>query len=80
MKTRLQPMGDSLAVPIPAEAAAKAGFGPETPVEVDIRNGLILVARSEEPAPTLEELVARITPDNRHDETDWGPPVGREVW
>src|SRR5258706_53237 len=29
---------------------------------------------------TLEELVARITPENRHEEIDWGPPVGNEVW
>ena len=27
---------------------------------------------------TLEELVAGITDDNRHDETDWGEPVGKE--
>ena len=27
----------------------------------------------------LDELIAQITPDNRHDETNWGPPVGREV-
>jgi antitoxin component of MazEF toxin-antitoxin module len=30
--------------------------------------------------PTLEELVAGITDENRHDEVDWGPPVGNEVW
>ena len=29
---------------------------------------------------TLDELVAGITPDNRHEEIDWGPPVGNEVW
>jgi antitoxin MazE len=29
---------------------------------------------------TLEELVAGITDENRHDEVDWGPPVGNEVW
>jgi antitoxin component of MazEF toxin-antitoxin module len=29
---------------------------------------------------TLEELVAGITEENRHDEVDWGPPVGNEVW
>lgn len=29
---------------------------------------------------TLEQLVAGITEENRHDETDWGPPVGNEVW
>ena len=29
---------------------------------------------------TLDELVAGITPENRHEEIDWGPPVGNEVW
>ena len=33
-----------------------------------------------EAKPTLEELVARITDENRHPETDWGEPVGEEVW
>ena len=28
----------------------------------------------------LGELVERITSDNQHDETDWGHPVGKEVW
>lgn len=27
---------------------------------------------------TLEDLVSRITPENRHPEVDWGPDVGRE--
>jgi antitoxin MazE len=30
--------------------------------------------------PTIEELVAGITDENRHEETDWGPPVGNELW
>ena len=29
---------------------------------------------------TLDQLVAGITGENRHDETDWGQPVGVEVW
>jgi antitoxin component of MazEF toxin-antitoxin module len=32
------------------------------------------------PAYTLEQLVRAITEENRHSETDWGPPVGNEVW
>jgi hypothetical protein len=27
---------------------------------------------------SLEVLVAGITEENRHEEIDWGPPVGRE--
>src|SRR4051812_14890685 len=29
--------------------------------------------------PTLEELVARITDENRHEEIPWGDPMGREI-
>ena len=28
---------------------------------------------------SLEEILAEVTPENLHGETDWGPPVGREV-
>jgi antitoxin MazE len=28
----------------------------------------------------LEQLIDAISEENRHPETDWGPPVGNEVW
>lgn len=28
---------------------------------------------------TLSELIAGITPENKHPEVDFGPPVGREI-
>ena len=28
----------------------------------------------------LEDMVAGITAGNRHDETDWGGLVGKEIW
>lgn len=28
--------------------------------------------------PSIDELVAEITPENRHPEVDWGRPAGRE--
>ncbi len=31
------------------------------------------------PPLTLEDLVARITDENRHEEIAWGPPLGPEV-
>ncbi len=30
--------------------------------------------------PDLDELLAGITPENRHAPVDWGQPVGNEVW
>ncbi len=29
---------------------------------------------------SLKELLADFKPEHRHQETDWGPPVGKEVW
>jgi antitoxin component of MazEF toxin-antitoxin module len=29
---------------------------------------------------SLAQLVRKITPQNRHNETDWGKPVGGELW
>jgi hypothetical protein len=29
---------------------------------------------------TLEELIADVTTDNRWEEWNLGPPVGREIW
>ena len=29
--------------------------------------------------PSLDELLARVTPENLHSETDWGADAGREV-
>ncbi len=32
------------------------------------------------PKYTLAEFVAKITPENRYESIDFGPPVGKEVW
>ena len=29
---------------------------------------------------TLDDLIANITPENRHAAIEWGPPVGKEIW
>ena len=39
-----------------------------------------IVLRSTAPRYELAELVSRITPGNRHHETDWGEPQGEESW
>jgi antitoxin component of MazEF toxin-antitoxin module len=27
----------------------------------------------------LDAMLDRVTPENRHSEMDWGPPVGKEI-
>jgi antitoxin MazE len=48
-------------------------------VQVLVDNGAIVI-RPSRPRYSLDELVRRITPKNRHDESDWGGPLGDEVW
>jgi antitoxin MazE len=81
MRGKVSRWGNSLAIRIPKAVANEAGIGEDRPIEIRVEHSTIVVeplAADEE--PTLEELVAGITPENRHGETDWGPPAGREVW
>lgn len=80
MRGKIARWGNSLALRIPKSVAEEAGLDEDGPVEIRVESSTIVVERVVDDDPTLEELVAGITPENRHEATDWGPPVGREVW
>lgn len=79
MRTRIQRWGNSLALRIPKSFAAEAHLAQDSIVELVVEDGKLVVA-SIEPKYDLDELLAQITDENLHGETDWGPPVGKEVW
>ncbi|MBZ0315313.1 MAG: AbrB/MazE/SpoVT family DNA-binding domain-containing protein [Anaerolineae bacterium] len=79
MKTRVQKWGNSLALRIPKAFADEIGIVEESEVEMRLVEGQLVIAPPRHKV-TLEELVAQITDENRPGETDWGPPVGNEVW
>lgn len=76
-KTQVVKWGNSLAVRIPKTVADQARMKEGDGVVIKAARGRIELRRAER-VPTLEELVAKITPQNRYSETDWGPDVGRE--
>ena len=43
------------------------------------RDGAIVIKHARR-RHSLGELVGRITPKNRHSETEWGESVGKETW
>jgi antitoxin MazE len=70
--------GNSAAIRIPAPVLEAARIYLEQAVDVRAEDGRIVI----EPATVgydLEALVAGITPENRHEEVDFGIPVGRET-
>jgi antitoxin MazE len=79
VRARVAKWGNSLGVRIPKSMAEEVGLDEGANVEVRV-SGRNLVLAPASPEYSLDELVARITPKNRHGETDWGSPVGNESW
>lgn len=72
--------GNSAAVRIPAATLAAAGLKPDDLINVREENGRVVIEKARPEPVTLEWLIEGITPDNVHPETDFGPPVGKEIW
>lgn len=80
MLTKVQKWGNSMALRIPKAFADEMQITTETAVELTIEDGKLVINPVQEPEYKLEDLLALITPENIHDEVDWGAPVGQEVW
>ena len=76
---RVARWGNSLGVRIPRALAEQVRLEEGTEVEIVVEGDTLRV-RPRPRAYSLNELVEQITPENRHEETDWGEPEGREVW
>ena len=79
MTVKLKRVAEGLTLVIPDELAAAAGISEDTEVSLSATAAGGVVAKKR-PKYTLAELPAGITPENRHDFIDFGPPVGKEVW
>lgn len=80
MRTRVQKWGNSLALRIPKAFALEVGLEKDGEVELSVEGGRLVVVPPVAPLYTLDELLAGVRPSNLHAETDWGPPVGKEIW
>ena len=79
MQTQIGKWGNSLAVRLPRSYTKDLGLAEGMELEVSVVDGGLLL-RPQKQKYSLEELVAQISPENLHEETDWGPAVGRESW
>lgn len=80
METRVQKWGNSLALRIPKPFATEAGIEANSPVEIALVDGKLIVTPMAGPQPTLAELLAQVEETNLHGEVDTGPTTGKEVW
>ena len=77
-KAQLVKWGNSLAVRIPKTVAEEARMQEGDSIVIEAKRGRVELRRAEK-VPTLEELVAQITPKNRYKETTWGPDRCKEI-
>jgi antitoxin MazE len=84
MKVKFLKWRNSLALRVPKAFARELGASVGKTANMEVRDGKLVVEiaklkRRRRRYP-LDQLVAGITPKNRHRELEWGPPVGDEVW
>ncbi|OLE51460.1 MAG: multidrug transporter MatE [Acidobacteria bacterium 13_1_20CM_3_53_8] len=80
MKVQIQKWGNSLALRIPKSFAVESKVEQGSMVEVSLEQGKIIVAPVAEPEFTLEDLLAKVTKQNLHEEIDTGVFRGKEAW
>jgi antitoxin MazE len=81
MLARVQKWGNSLALRLPKALAEEAEIHLDSPVEITIRDHMIVIEPMRKKRRyELDELLSGVRPENLHGETDFGGPVGTEVW
>ena len=76
-----QKWGNSLGIRIPKEAADRIGIQQGSEIELCVTGNVTIITlkpKRLQKKSTLEELLAQITPENRHKEIDFGIE-GREL-
>lgn len=80
MQLQLENTEKGLALLIPDELIHNSHVTAGSIVDLTLIDGNIVIAPVRRSRYTTEELLAGVTDENIHGETDWGPPVGKEVW
>jgi len=79
-RSQLSRWGNSLALRIPKAVVEEARLQEGDLLSLDVSSNGNIVVRPRRKKYRLQQLVSRITSKNRHGETDWGAPAGRESW
>ncbi len=80
MPAQITKWGNSLAVRLPRRVAEEAKLKQGDTLDIVVAGTGKLELRARKVRVTLAALLDRITPENLHDASDWGAPVGKEIW
>jgi antitoxin MazE len=83
MEAILRRWGNSIGLRIPTGLMAELNLSENSAVDLRVEDGKLIVSPKQQGRKwkySLEELLAGVTEENIHPETDWGIPVGDEAW
>lgn len=78
MEVTIRQWDNGVGVRIPAGILAKLNLTSERRVDIRAEAGKIIIEPILDNQETLDKLLSQITPNNLHDEIDFGQPVGKE--
>lgn len=78
--TYVKKWGNSLAVRLPRSLLAQLNLEVDGEVEISVEEGRLILSPVKKPKYKLDELLVQVTPENLHDEINYGKPAGKEVW
>lgn len=81
MTTQVKQWGNSLAIRVPKEIARQACLAEGSRVVLSVKNRDIVIVKTVKKKETLRDMVAKITPQNRHELLiPADDMVGKEAW
>ena len=79
MRVIVKKWGNSASVRIPAAVMQAAKLSLDTPVDVRVEDGRIIIEPDLSQEFLLDDLLDRITTENAHDAIETGGPLGQEA-
>jgi antitoxin MazE len=82
MVTKIQKWGNSQGLRLPKQILTEAQLMVGDDVDVSTSDGMIIIsaAKPVRGRRSLQELISKIPKGYKPAATDWGTPVGNEVW
>jgi len=80
MEIHVRKWGNSAAVRITSAIMAAAELNINQVIDVREEAGRIIIEPVKTPVYDLDELIDQMTPETFHEEIDFGPAIGQEVW
>ncbi len=80
MKGTINKWGNSAAIRIPASLMKSIKLDVDEVVEIRQENGCIVIEPVRRKVYDIDDLIGGLTSRNLHEETDFGEPLGKEIW